>query len=93
MCGVLVYSHEEGMSKPDPRFYRLICHRLGVAPHETIFLDDKLPCVHGARAIGTHAVQFVSTIAPSRSSRRSSRTPRDDRAGLRGEGCPEPVGE
>jgi epoxide hydrolase-like predicted phosphatase len=60
MCDVLVYSHEEGMSKPDLRFYQLICDRLGVAPHETIFLDDKLPCVQGARSIGMHAVQFVS---------------------------------
>jgi putative hydrolase of the HAD superfamily len=60
MCDVLIYSHEEGIAKPDSRFYQLVCDRLGVAPHETIFLDDKLPCVHGARAIGMHAVQFVS---------------------------------
>jgi HAD superfamily hydrolase (TIGR01509 family) len=60
ICDVLVYSHEEGMAKPDSRFYQLICERLGVAPHDTVFLDDKLPCVQGARAIGMHAVQYVS---------------------------------
>jgi epoxide hydrolase-like predicted phosphatase len=61
LCDVLVYSHEEGMAKPDPRFYRLICDRLKVRPDETVFLDDKDECVQAARAVGMHAVQFVAT--------------------------------
>jgi putative hydrolase of the HAD superfamily len=48
------------MAKPDSRFYLLICERLGVAPYETVFLDDKPVCVQGARAIGMHAVRYVS---------------------------------
>jgi HAD superfamily hydrolase (TIGR01509 family) len=59
MCDVIVYSHEEGVAKPDPRVYRLVCDRLDVQPHETVFLDDKLTCVQGAQAVGMHAVQFV----------------------------------
>jgi epoxide hydrolase-like predicted phosphatase len=54
----IVYSHEAGMSKPDPRIYALICARLDVHPHETVFLDDKDRCVDGAREAGIHAVCY-----------------------------------
>lgn len=59
MCDVLVYSHEEGMAKPDPRFYQLICGRLGVAPCEAVFLDDKLACVDGRGPRDRHARSSV----------------------------------
>jgi hypothetical protein len=45
----IVYSHEAGMSKPDPRVYALICARPDVRANETVFLDDKDLCVDGAR--------------------------------------------
>ena len=54
----IVYSHEAGMSKPDPRIYALICARLDVHPHETVFLDDTDRCVDGAREAGIHAVCY-----------------------------------
>jgi putative hydrolase of the HAD superfamily len=54
----IVYSHESGMSKPDPRIYALTCERLGVLPHETVFLDDSEMCVTGARDAGWHAVLY-----------------------------------
>jgi putative hydrolase of the HAD superfamily len=54
----IVYSHEVGMSKPDPRIYQLICTRLEVRPEETIFLDDNRPMVAGARAVGMHAIHY-----------------------------------
>jgi putative hydrolase of the HAD superfamily len=54
----LVYSHEVGMLKPDPRIYALSCDRLGVLPEEAVFLDDKPPYVAGAREAGLHAVHF-----------------------------------
>ena len=54
----IVYSHEAGMSKPDSRIYSLICARLGVGAHETVFLDDADLCVHGAREAGIHAVRY-----------------------------------
>jgi epoxide hydrolase-like predicted phosphatase len=60
LCDVLVYSHEEGMAKPDPRFYRLVCDRLEVGPEEAVFLDDTPECVEGARTVGMHAVQFIA---------------------------------
>jgi putative hydrolase of the HAD superfamily len=44
-----------GAAKPDPRSYAAVLHGLGVAAEETIFFDDELPCVEGARAVGMHA--------------------------------------
>jgi epoxide hydrolase-like predicted phosphatase len=54
----IVYSHEAGMSKPDPRVYALICARLDVRVQETVFLDDVDRCVDGAREAGIHAVLY-----------------------------------
>lgn len=59
LCDVVVYSHEEGMQKPDPRFYRVVTGRLGVEPEEALFLDDKPACVEGARQAGLTAVLFA----------------------------------
>jgi putative hydrolase of the HAD superfamily len=46
------------MSKPDARIYSLACTRLGVRPDETVFVDDTVYCVAGARDAGLHAVHF-----------------------------------
>ncbi len=54
----LVYSHEAGMSKPDPGIYALACARLDVRPEEMAFLDDTEVCVAGAREAGIHAVHY-----------------------------------
>ncbi len=57
----IVYSHEVGVAKPDPRIYELACARLGVEPAELVFLDDVQHCVDGAAAIGIHALVHRST--------------------------------
>jgi glucose-1-phosphatase len=54
----IVYSHECGMSKPDPAIYALACARLGVPPSRAVFLDDFEPYVEGARLAGLHAVLY-----------------------------------
>jgi epoxide hydrolase-like predicted phosphatase len=54
----LVYSHECGMSKPDPGTYALVCSRLEVEPARTVFLDDHGPNIEGARRAGLHAVLY-----------------------------------
>ncbi|MFI6323189.1 HAD family hydrolase [Nonomuraea sp. NPDC050556] len=56
----IVYSHEVGMSKPDPRIYRLSCERLGVEPGEAVFIDDTPACVEGARAVGMRGILYSS---------------------------------
>jgi epoxide hydrolase-like predicted phosphatase len=55
---LIVYSHEVGFSKPDPRIYRLACERLGVRPEEMVFVDDTELMVEGARAVGLQTVLF-----------------------------------
>ena len=57
---VIVISAEEGIAKPDPEIYRRTLERLGVAAEEAIFVDDWLPNVEGAMALGIHAIQFKS---------------------------------
>jgi epoxide hydrolase-like predicted phosphatase len=59
LCDVVVYSHEEGCRKPDPRFYRIVCERLDLAPGEAVFLDDREMCADGARAFGMKAIRFI----------------------------------
>ncbi len=61
MVDVAIYSHEEGVRKPDPRIFAIASERLGVPPSEIIFLDDLSENVDAARACGFHAVLFTST--------------------------------
>ena len=61
LCDVLVYSHEEGLLKPDPRFYRIVCDRLGVDPERCVFVDDTPGHVEAARVIGMQGIAFVDT--------------------------------
>jgi epoxide hydrolase-like predicted phosphatase len=61
LADVIVYSHEVGLSKPDPRVYELTWQRLGVQPEEMVFLDDVEPNVAAAAALGVRAVLFTDT--------------------------------
>jgi epoxide hydrolase-like predicted phosphatase len=54
----IIYSHECGMSKPDPGIYALTCTCLGVEPAQMAFLDDSQACVEGARQAGIYAVLY-----------------------------------
>ncbi|HJP75809.1 MAG TPA: HAD family phosphatase [Pseudonocardiaceae bacterium] len=53
----IVYSHEVGMSKPEPAIYRLTCDRLGVRPDETVFVDDVPANIEAAREVGMIAIE------------------------------------
>jgi putative hydrolase of the HAD superfamily len=57
----IIYSHEVGLAKPDPAIFELVCSRLGVAPAETIFVDDMPGHCAAARQVGMHAIQHRST--------------------------------
>jgi epoxide hydrolase-like predicted phosphatase len=48
----IVYSHEVGIEKPDPRIYEIACRRLDVKPSEVVFVDDAQMAVDGAEAVG-----------------------------------------
>jgi epoxide hydrolase-like predicted phosphatase len=61
LCDVVVYSHEEGMTKPHPRIYELVCQRLGANPGEAMFVDDSEVCISGAKRVGMTTVLFRDT--------------------------------
>lgn len=61
MVDVAVYSHEEGVRKPDPRIYAIACERLGIPAAEIVFLDDRQPNIDAARAYGLQTVLFTTT--------------------------------
>jgi putative hydrolase of the HAD superfamily len=63
---VLVISAEEKIAKPDPRIYHLALQRLGVQPHEAIFLDDFVENIHAANALGLIGVHFQSSAQAQR---------------------------
>ncbi len=55
----VVISAELGVVKPDPRIFGHLLQTFALEPGETIFLDDVLGNVEGARALNMHAIQFV----------------------------------
>lgn len=57
--GILV-SGQEKLKKPDPKIYRMIIERFNVNPRQTLFIDDSLRNVEGARNAGLSAVHFKS---------------------------------
>ena len=61
ICDLLIYSHEEGIAKPERRIFELTCERLGIQPAEIVFLDDVEPNVTAAREFGIQAVLFRET--------------------------------
>jgi putative hydrolase of the HAD superfamily len=61
MTDLIIYSHEVGLAKPDPRIYQLTCERLGLLPHAALFLDDYDPNVIAARKFGMSAILFGDT--------------------------------
>lgn len=54
----VIYSHEEGIAKPDPRVYQVACARVAAQPDEVVFLDDAERNVAAARALGIHGVLY-----------------------------------
>jgi putative hydrolase of the HAD superfamily len=54
------WSCELGIGKPDPAIYTHTCEKLGTAPAETLFLDDKPENIAAAEQVGLHAIQFHS---------------------------------
>lgn len=58
---VLVWSFQLGIAKPDAAIYRHTLDRLGVAPEEALFIDDRPANIEAAKALGIPSIQF-STV-------------------------------
>jgi putative hydrolase of the HAD superfamily len=56
---VMVESAVEGLRKPDPRIYALVCERLDVSPPATVFLDDLGANLKPARELGMTTIKVA----------------------------------
>jgi putative hydrolase of the HAD superfamily len=54
------FSHQFGTKKPDPLAFSRLLEHLGQVPSETLFIDDKLSNVEGARIAGLTGHHFIS---------------------------------
>jgi epoxide hydrolase-like predicted phosphatase len=52
------YSHQMGYRKPEKEAYQLILDNHGLDPAETVFIDDTLPNIEGARAVGLQTIHL-----------------------------------
>lgn len=57
---VLVWSYQLGIAKPDPEIYRHALERLGTAPGETLFIDDKRENIDAAVKLGMRGMVFTN---------------------------------
>lgn len=56
----MVISGREGIIKPDPAIYRLLCERYDIEPEDAVFIDDSGANVAAAMSLGFDAVLFES---------------------------------
>ncbi len=54
----ILISSQIGVMKPDRTAYRIALNALGVQPEEAVMVDDVLAHVHGAQAVGMHAILY-----------------------------------
>lgn len=73
-----VVTGEVGADKPDPRGFRAVCERLGVAPGDAVYVgDDPDLDVAGATAAGMAVVQVLYEGGPDPDSRATATVRRD----------------
>ena len=57
---VVYCSGDEGMVKPQPAVYHSTLRRLGLSPHEAVFIDDTIGHVEAAQSLGMHGIRFTN---------------------------------
>jgi putative hydrolase of the HAD superfamily len=60
MFDVLVFSCDEGASKPERRIYEITVERLGSPPDRSVFIDDNPTYIAGAEQVGLQTILFKS---------------------------------
>jgi putative hydrolase of the HAD superfamily len=56
----VIESSKEGIRKPNPQIYLTACERLGVQPHNAVFLDDLGINLKPARELGMQTIKVLS---------------------------------
>ncbi len=72
------YSHEIGVTKPEPEAFRIVLDRLDAAPADVLFIDDVPENIEAARAMGIRAhlhEATADTIAAIRAAMPEDREP------------------
>ena len=59
----MVISSAEGMVKPEPEIFELMCARHGFAPADALFIDDSAANIDAAAALGFDTVLFTDADA------------------------------
>jgi putative hydrolase of the HAD superfamily len=54
----MVDGRQDGVLKPDPAAYRLMCERMGVPVKNTVFIDDQPVNLRGAEELGMLAIHL-----------------------------------
>ncbi|AGT07238.1 HAD family hydrolase [Paracoccus aminophilus] len=62
----IVVSGEVKLLKPEPEIYHLLLSRNGLEAGDSLFIDDTLANVEGARAVGMDAIHFTDAPALAR---------------------------
>jgi len=56
----IVVSGFEGVIKPDPRIFQILCRRYGIDPRSAVFIDDVARNADAASSVGIHGIYFRS---------------------------------
>lgn len=59
----IVISGIEGLLKPQPEIYHALLERNEIAAADCIFIDDRMPNIDGAKAVGMDAIHFTGADA------------------------------
>lgn len=54
-----IVSGVEGVKKPDRAIFEIVCRRAALGPSDFLFVDDHLPNIEAAQALGFHVHYFV----------------------------------
>jgi 2-haloacid dehalogenase/putative hydrolase of the HAD superfamily len=58
-----IVSGMEGVMKPGPEIFRLVCDRYGFAAEEALFVDDSAGNIAAAKALAFHTHHFTDPAA------------------------------
>jgi 2-haloacid dehalogenase len=59
----IVVSGQENTRKPFPEFYQILFDRHAIDPSRSLFIDDNIKNIEGAKAVGLNAIHFTNPSA------------------------------
>ncbi len=57
----MYFSYKVGMRKPDAEIFKLVLHENNLQPHETLFIDDSVQHIEGAKKLGIETYWLDTT--------------------------------